>query len=164
MHRIIGAIVYAPDRDDAKTFADEIFGDLCGDKGPYDYFDVMQIFKAGSPKGESLLKAFMKKSRETFDEHLNHLREALAKLSNEEAFSALGDFDVRWRASQVGAYKHGVVFLYAPKGHSIRNEEELFPILWKTEESAPSVLDWMPEGSAPQIPDDVWIVTADVHH
>ena len=161
MHRIIAAVVYADSRKEAIGLAEQIFGDLCTD-GICDYFNVVATEKASTQKGEAFAKALIKEARDRFEEDINALREALARLDNDRAFSPEGDFNVRWRAYQIGAYRGGGVRLYDQNGAAIRNDHELKVALTKTDAPNPGVLDWRPENK-PVIPADVWIVAADAH-
>ena len=161
MHRIIGVIVYAGDRTEAIGSAESTLGELCN-SGPYDYFEIMDVVRANTQKGEALVADLWKATKEDFVENITVLREALSKLNDEQAFGKMGDMDVRWRAYQIGAYVGGVNFLYNHRGAAIRNDEDLQETLTKTYDSkAGEVLSWMPE--TPKIPNDVWIVKADVH-
>jgi hypothetical protein len=164
MHYTIGAIVYAPDAAEARSSAEGAFERISGEHGPFDYFTIFKdgVKRANSKTGKAAIDELMGWTREEFIENMAKLREALSRFSDEGAFSMAAEFDLRYRAYQIGRFSGPGVTLYDIHGGGIRNPEMLEAVLTKTDIEGPvGVLDWTP-GKRP-IAEDAWIVLADVH-
>lgn len=162
MHFTIGAIVYASDAEEAKGMADSVFEGLSGEGKPFDYYEigVDSIYRANEPEGRKLISELMASTQRHFFENLQELREGLSRLTDEQAFSVLGN-DIRAAASGVGAYEGPEIRLYSPHGEGVRTPEFLLDIFANAPRGRSGVMEWRPEGHRSS--DNVWIVLADVH-
>lgn len=160
MHMTIGAIVYASTAGGARSRAGSVFEGLVGEDEPFDYYTVLadETRRANSRKGRSNIDSLMAVTKEHFMANIERLRKALSQMSNEEAFSAAGEFSVKYQAYDLGKSAGSGVHLYTLNSIGITTAEMLEEILTKRH-GPKGVLDWRPQ----EIDDDVWIVLADVH-
>jgi hypothetical protein len=170
MHWTLGAIVIAEDAEDAVALAESSFDRLVQDSHPFDYFTIYkdQVMRVKTVEGKKAVEELMEATREDFIENLQKLRSSLSVMSDEDAFSYAAEFNVRYRAYQIGKYIGGGIFLYDQDGAGIRSPEKLKAIVFKDDSylrKPKGVMEWRPDEppTLEDVDDDVWIVLADAH-
>lgn len=169
MHMSLVAVVYAKDQAQAVKKGTRVFEQLsCKEcQRPFDYFvvgrtDWPESVQADSDEGKDILRKAMEFTKCEFLICLRRLREALAKVSDEEAWSQsypdLKD-DVRFLAHHVGQYKGSNIYVYDNDSEGIREPVHLKNAL----EKWPGLDDRSTRERLDNA-GDVWLVTADAHH
>lgn len=174
MHRVIRAIVYAQNKDEALSKAKGVFEGLCEDR-IFDYhttFDtagssmsgrgrwgnITPIARVDSEKGKKLVDEGMEATKQEFLKNIKIIRAVLKKKTNTELFQ--NDYDkkmFRHRCYVLGQYRGYSVWLYDNDGTGIRTPSHLKNVLNKW-----ACLD--KEGKEnPYKGLNVYVVPADVH-
>lgn len=170
MHWTLGAIVIAQDAEDAIALAESSLDQLVQDNHPFDYYTIYknQAMRVRTANGKKAVEELMEATREHFIGNLQKLRDSLSVMSDEDAFSYAAEFNIRFRANQIGKYIGGGIFLYDKDGAGIRTPEELKAIVFKDDSyigKPKGVMEWRPDEpkKLDEVDDDVWIVLADAH-
>lgn len=104
MHQVIRAIVYAESEEDALDCARGVFEGVCGDDGPFDYFqmfdgpgtevsgrgrwgNVTPVARADSPEGKQLIAEGMEATKHEMFSNLRHIRYGLRRLTDEDIWN-----------------------------------------------------------------------------
>ena len=87
-HTEIGVIVYATDEKDARSEAESILDNLCGDGRAFDYYALeTTAIRADSPEGKLFIDDLMYDTRLDFMKNLEAVREVLGFFSDEELYN-----------------------------------------------------------------------------
>ena len=171
MHKLIGAVVYAADKEAAIHAAIEVFEALCGEDGqPFNWFTTFAeqfaidrwgkypvAMLSNSNKGEAFIAKAMERTKLRFDRHIAKLRGILTQ-STSEAIYADSHGIFRYYCKELGI-GGGLPFLYQVYGEEIHNEESLENVLSKwaclyEDKGKPN----------PHADDNIYVVPADVHY
>jgi len=103
MHRIIRALVYSENKEEALDKAKVIFERLCGEGKAFDYYRMFNeerssvsgkgrwgnrtpVVLASSKEGKKLIDEVMKYTKDSFMENIKKVREGLINYTDEELF------------------------------------------------------------------------------
>lgn len=173
MHMTIGAIVYAPDSEEAISKAGSVFDSLTENQYPFDYWTYVdkdgeekeEAYEATSKIGAKEIQNRMKWTKDDFMESLKEVRRIIESHTDEMIWNeeenpfepGRNDF-FRHLAYEVGQYKGNRIWLYDDDGEGIRTERQLHNVLTKYK----CIFEDRGEPN-PCKKDKVWIVIADVH-
>jgi hypothetical protein len=156
-HTEIGVIVYATDEKDARSEAESILDNLCGDGRAFDYYDIdaprTPAISADSPEGKLLINDMMDDTRNDFMKHLKAVREVLDFFSDEELYNTeMGSFSTmtlklkndqdlihkfasfNYHYNCLSRYEGPDVRLYDQYGNALGNPESLKEALEKSDD------------------------------
>ena len=161
MHMIIKAIVPGENKEEALANAEAVFEDLV-EQGCFDYYSLLTeehsrwynsgipaVAEIDSPEGKELIEAAMKHTKDEFQEHLNKIKDILARTTDEELAEGKSETAMwlRYYCYCIGQYAGPYVWLYNRYGEGIRDQAELKWALEKETED-----------------EKLWVVPVDVHY
>jgi len=147
---LIKAIVPGEDKEDALSNAESVFEDLVK-RRYFDWYDteaspyLSNVVAADSPEGKKLIEESLQITRKEFKENLNKIKDAIAKLSEDDLFEDVELF--RYYCYCIGQYAGPYVWMYNEYGEGITNKWQLDSALEKKNKD-----------------EKLWIVSSDVHY
>lgn len=140
MHKLIRVIVDAADEAEAKSKAESIILDKCGENGqPFDWYNMEpdrwdesgKAYKLTGQKGKKLLKDGFQYQRDEFDNAIKAVRSMLANYTDDQIFHEdFGDKEARDKLDyfaskyQFSRVYDGGQFVYADYGECVETPEQ----------------------------------------
>jgi len=173
MHMVIRAIVYANNKKEAVSQAEDVFEGLV-ERTTFDYYQMFDkedkwggakerwgnysiAYKYNSKKGKKLVIDGWDSTYNDFKVYFDKAKEILAKCKSVDELLRRDSMD-RWYIGRLGAYEGSCCWLYDNDGSGITDEEHLDKTIskWKC--------FYEDKGKKNPYADlDLWVVPADVH-